>query len=100
METAEAKLVVIVLPYDESDRLARELKQLGVTGYTTMGVDGFGSQGTRRYGLTDGANVRVEIIVTASLRDRIFEHLTAEYADVAFVAYTHDVSAIPRRHFE
>ncbi len=100
MRIVKAKLVTIVFPFGTGARLTKDPKQLGASGYTTMRVDGFGNRGARKYGLTDGANVRLEAIVTPEVCDRILKHLGSHYADIAFVAHAHDVEAIPAEHFE
>ncbi len=99
MKTAKAKLVAIVFPFGTADRLVPELERLGVSGYTSWRVDGAGFEGTRRYGLVDGANVRLETVVTPQICDRILQYLLENYSDVALIAHAHDVQAIPREHF-
>lgn len=99
MKTAQAQLVTIILPFGVGDRLTRELKTLGVSGYTTMHVNGFGATGTRSYGLTDGANLRLETVVSLALCERIMEHLSAHYEGQALVAHHHTVMAMPATHF-
>lgn len=100
MHIAKARLVTIVLPAASSERLTQDLKALGVSGYTSMHVNGFGIRGARTYGLTDSGNIRLETIVDSHLYTRIFEHLTAHYSSVAFVAHSHEVDAIPAEHFQ
>jgi len=99
METANAKLVTVVLPFGAADRLMNDLKDLGASGFTTVQANGFGRSGTRTFGLIEGANVRVESIVDDTLCRRILEHLEMHYAHTDLVAHVHDVEAIPREHF-
>lgn len=99
MKIAKAQLVTIVLPFGTGDRLTRELKELGVSGYTTMRANGFGTTGARTYGLTDGANLRLETLVTSDLCERIMEHLGSHYGGESVVAHYHEVNAIPAAPF-
>jgi nitrogen regulatory protein PII len=99
MNVAHAKLVTIVLPAGLGEQLTEELKELGVSGYTTMAVNGFGLHGVKRYGLTDSANLRIETIVSERLCDRVLSHLSAHYAGAALVAHAHAVVAVPAAQF-
>ncbi len=99
MKTAKAKLVTIILPFSWVERLTQDLREMGASGYTLAQVNGFGVKGMRTYGLTDGANTRLETIVSAARCEKILDHLSARYVDVPFVAYAHDVEAIPTERF-
>ncbi len=99
MKTAKARLLTIVAPVPLGDAVCMDLRALGVSGYTTMHVNGFGGRGARTYGLTDGANLRIETVVSESLCDRIMDHLGTNYADESIIDHAHDVSAIPAEHF-
>ena len=99
MNVAHAKLVTIVLPAGLGEQLTEELKELGVSGYTTMAVNGFGLHGVKKYGLTDSANLRIETIVSESLCDRVLSHISVHYAGVALVAHAHEVVAVPAAQF-
>jgi nitrogen regulatory protein PII len=100
MEVARARLVTIVVQSFLVERLCRDLKLLGVSGYTKTSADGVGSHGERRRGFFDAANARVETIVSSSKSSEIFEHMLAHYDSNAYIAFAHDVDAIPGRHFE
>jgi nitrogen regulatory protein PII len=99
MDAAQVKVVTVILPSGLSAELINELKKLGVSGFTTLRANGYGSHGSRRYGLTDGANERIETIVSAATATKIFEYLSSHYDGLPFVAYAQDALAIPRSHF-
>ena len=99
MKTTKAQLVVVVGPLMLGDRLASELRALGVSGYTTMHVNGFGRTGARTYDLTDAANFRLETVVSPDLCEQIMKHVDTHYRDESLVAHHHEVTAIPAAHF-
>jgi nitrogen regulatory protein PII len=99
MNVANAQLVTIVLPASLGQQLTEELEELGVSGYTTMSVNGFGLHGVRKYGLTDGANLRIETIVSESLCERVLSLVSVQYAGVALLAHEHRVVSVPAAQF-
>lgn len=99
MEPAQVKVVTVILPSGLSSELIDEMKKLGASGFTTLRANGFGTHGSRRYGLTDGANERIETIVSAATASKIFEYLSSHYEGLPFVAYAQDAQAIPAGHF-
>jgi hypothetical protein len=98
-KTEKVKLVTIITPFLLEERLASDLIELGATGYSTSKVNGHGSHGPRKYGIVDGANIRVEVIVHADLASQILTLLSSRYEKEALVAYAMDVEAIPTGHF-
>ncbi len=99
VETAKAKLVVVVGPFELAEHVAKDFVTLGIKGYTTTRVDGSGAHGPRSYGPIDGANFRYETIVTPELAQKLLAHLVKEFADRAVTAYSLDVEAVPADHF-
>lgn len=93
------KLVTIIAPYSLGDHVASDLQALGVGGFTKTNADGWGSHGTRHFGLVDGANVRFETLVSAELAREILERVLGECAHDAVVAFMQDVDAGPRNRF-
>ena len=47
LEIANVKLVTIIAPITLGDTILNDLQQVGVTGYTTTTVDGWGKHGAR-----------------------------------------------------
>lgn len=63
-EAVKVKLVTIIAPYELGERLASEVRGLGVRGYTVTKADGWGKDGARKFGFVDGANLRFETLVS------------------------------------
>ena len=99
VEVAKVKLVSIVIPYEIEAHLRRDLKALGVHGYTATKVDGYGAHGARTASIIDGANVRFDVLARADMAEKVLEMVARTCAGSPFVAYTQDVEAIPREHF-
>jgi nitrogen regulatory protein PII len=99
-DTAKVKLVTIIASFQLGDRIATQLRALGVSGYTKTKADGWGQHGTRQYGIVDSANVRIESLVRPELARQILQAVVANFANLAIVAFTQDVEAVPTDHFE
>jgi nitrogen regulatory protein PII len=94
MNTVPLKKVTIIAEALLEPRLARELRQLGATGYTISDVHGEGSRGVRA-SEWEGDNVRVETLVGAETADRILAHVAAEYFEhYAVIAWVTDVQVV------
>lgn len=99
VQTARVKLVTIIAPCTLGDTIMSDLREVGVTGYTTARVDGQGSHGARRFGLTDEPNIRIDTLVSAELAQVILERMDARSIEHGLVAFAQDAEAVPRRHF-
>ena len=94
MQTTRVKLVTIIAEAVLEARLIREIRASGAKGYTRSKVRGEGSRG-RRVGDVEGANVRLECLVSAQVADRILEALATRYfEDYAIVSFVEDVSVV------
>lgn len=92
--TTRVKLVTIIAEAVLEDRLIRDLRRLGARGYTRSSVTGEGSRG-RRVGDVEGANLRLECLVSKETADRILSELAARYFEhYAVVAFVEDVSVV------
>jgi len=100
VKTAQAKLVVVIGPFEFADHLPADFKKLGVHGFSMMRVDGVGAHGPRKYGVFDGANIRFDIVGTAELAQHILHHIVTSFDGRGIVAYAHDVEAVPFDHFQ
>jgi nitrogen regulatory protein PII len=98
-QTAKVTLVTVVAVFELEDRLVKDLTALGVHGYTRGKVEGFGLHGPRMAGLVDASNMRIEMLVSSELADRILDRLATKYVDQAIIAYVHEVQAVPPEHF-
>lgn len=99
IETAKLKLVTILASFELGNRIASDLRALGVSGYTKTKAEGWGAHGSRRFGIVDGANVRIETLVTAELAHQILHTVAANFSGQAAVAFSCDVDAVPIHHF-
>lgn len=100
IQTAKVTLVTVVAVFEIEERLVKDLRALGVRGYTVGKVDGRGLHGHRMAGLVDAPNMRLEMLVSHALAWRILERIESKYGDQPIMAYTHEVQAIPHEHFE
>jgi nitrogen regulatory protein PII len=98
-ETAKVKLLTIIAPFGLGDNIAQDLQTMGVGGFTSTSAHGWGRHGSRHFGLVDGANVRIETLVSAQLAQEILERVVGAFAHDAVVAFTQDVEAGPRSRF-
>ncbi len=88
------KLVTIIAEAVLEERLVREIRDLGATGFTRSEVRGEGSRG-RRVGDVEGANVRLECLVSAQTADRITAAISERYSEnYAIVVFAEDVSVV------
>jgi nitrogen regulatory protein P-II 2 len=98
-DTARVRLVTVIAAFETEERLLRDLKGLGVKGFTLGKVEGRGLHGRRMSGLTDAPNLHVEMLVDRELAARILERVARSYADQPVLAYVYDVDAVPVDHF-
>ena len=94
----KVNLVTIICGNELENRVVRELTALGVfSAYTRMEASGRGTHGSRKFGMVDGANTRIELLVTPEHATKIIEFLAANYVNEALIAYTQDVMAVSRK---
>jgi hypothetical protein len=99
-ETAKVTLVTVVAVFEIEERLVKDLRALGVRGYTQGRVDGFGLHGRRMAGLVDAPNMRLEMLVSSAVAQRVLDRIATKYAEQPVMAYVQDVQAVPHEHFE
>jgi hypothetical protein len=99
VSTAKVTLVTIIAGNELEDRVSADLKALGVKSFTRTRAEGRGMHGPRTFGFVDDANVRIETLVASDLAGRILAVLVDKYVDDALLAFTHEVEAIPQKHF-
>lgn len=94
MNLVPMKRVTIVAESLLTDRLQDDVLRLGASGYTSTLAEGRGSRGVRA-SEWEGRNVKIEILVTTDVADRILHHLAEAYfANYAVIAYAHDVEVV------
>ena len=96
MQTAHIKLVTIFGGGELEERLIRELQGAGARGFTITQARGRGIHGSRPDWLLDAKNVKIEVLCSAEVAEKILQVLSADFLpDDAVTAYVSDVEAIP-----
>lgn len=94
MNTVTLKLITIIAEPVLEERLKDTIKALGGRGFTITEVHGEGSRGMRASPLP-GDGVKLETIVSATVADRLIEHVATHYFPrYAVIAYASDVSVV------
>ncbi|MDP3606009.1 MAG: transcriptional regulator [Polaromonas sp.] len=75
--------------------MLRDLKQLGVRGYTVLDARGQGGRGVRDAAWGEAANIRIEVICSRALAETVLQDfLTRYYDNYAMVAFLQDVEIV------
>lgn len=91
---ATAKLVTLIAESVLRDRLIRDLKELGASGYTESMVTGEGPRGLRTVEL-EGKNVKIDTLVAPSVAEKILQRVSEAYFEhFAIVAFARDVEVL------
>ncbi|MEX2380998.1 MAG: hypothetical protein WD490_01320 [Opitutales bacterium] len=91
MNVKNLKLITVVAEAFVSDRIIREMKRLGATGYTATAANGGGSR-TSRASEGERKNVKIETLVNEQVATRILDLLAAHYLNnYAIVTYIQEV---------
>lgn len=94
MRTTPLKLVTIIAEAVLEDGLVRELREVGVRGYSRSDVTGEGTRGVHASDW-EGPNVKLEMLVGPEVADRILEHVAGSYFQhYAVVAYVQEVEVV------
>ena len=91
---ATAKLVTIVAESVLRDRLIRDIKELGASGFTESWVRGEGSRGRRTVEL-EAQNVQIDTLVSSEVAQKILQKVSDAYFEhFAIIAYARDVEIL------
>jgi len=94
MHTVSAKLVTVVAESVLEEQLVAELHRLGARGHTVVAAHGAGSRGMRASD-PPGDGVRIEVVVSELVADRILEHVATRYfPHYAVIAFVSDVQIV------
>ena len=94
MQTTTLPMLTIIAEEVLKERLIEDLKHAGVKGYTWTLVEGEGSRHMRA-GEVPGQNVKLEVITTAEVTDRLLERLTKSYfPNYAVIAFVSQVQVV------
>jgi nitrogen regulatory protein P-II 2 len=98
-ELTTVSLVTIVAETALKTRLTKDLKNLGVSGYTVTAANGEGSRNSRA-GDVDGGNVMIQCLVSRDLSLDIMNHLEADYFEnYAVVAWVSPAEVIRKERY-
>jgi nitrogen regulatory protein P-II 2 len=94
MQTVGLKLVTIVAEPVLEERLIEAVHRLGARGHTVSDVRGAGSRGIRASD-PPGQSVRIDVVVSEAVADRILDHVAQEYfPHYAVIAFATDVAVV------
>lgn len=94
MRTVPLKLITVIAEAVLEDHLLREFRKLGARGYSLSEVRGEGTRGVHAIDW-EGRNLKIEMLVSAEVADRILEHVADTYFEhYAVVAYVQDVEVV------
>jgi nitrogen regulatory protein PII len=100
LQTEKRTVLTVITESAIEKNLLRDLRQMGVRGYTIVDARGQGSRGVRTAAMDESANIRIEVICTRAMAEKVLEDFLARYYDnFAMVAYLQDVEIIRPQKF-
>ncbi|WP_298635195.1 transcriptional regulator [uncultured Umboniibacter sp.] len=100
MQATNRTLITIVTEASLENRLARELDEFGVHGYTIIDARGKGARGLRSGDWDVESNIRVEVICSEQIALDLMNHLQDKYYDnFAMITYSHEVFVLRPEKF-
>ena len=95
MTTENRKLVTIVTEAALEPELCEDLEGLGAAGFTIVNARGSGSRGVRDAGWTSSGNIRLEVVCSTEVAERITRHLQDRYYEnYAMIVFESDVTVL------
>jgi nitrogen regulatory protein P-II 2 len=99
METTEIRLLTIVAEEILRDRLIDEIRSAGAKGFTLTEAAGEGSR-HRRVGDVLGGNIKLEVLASPTVADRLLSVLASDYfPQYAVIAYVTTVGVVRGEHY-
>ncbi len=99
MKTVSLKLLTIIADEALRKRLVDDVKKLGAKGYTIEKAYGEGEHGGR-ISAWEGENIRLELLVSAELANKILEKLARDYFEkYSIIAYLSDAEVLRGEKF-
>ena len=93
-------LLTVICEAALEKKLLADLENLGAPGWTLSDARGRGSRGVRSAGWDTEGNIRLEVIGSRELAERIASHLQARYyANYAMVATLSEVEVLRPERF-
>ncbi len=100
MDVHARTLLTVICEAALEKKLLADLQQLGVPGWTISDARGRGGRGVRSAGWDTEGNIRLEIICSEALAERLLEHLQQRYyANYAMVCYLSEVRVLRPEKF-
>ena len=100
MTTESRKLVTIVTEAVLETELCEDLEGLGAAGFTIVNARGSGSRGVRDAGWSSSGNIRVEVVCSEEVAQRISLHLQDKYYEnYAMIMFESDVTVLRPQKF-
>ncbi|MES2820217.1 MAG: transcriptional regulator [Pseudomonadota bacterium] len=93
-------LLTVICEAALEKKLLADLESLGAPGWTLSDARGRGSRGVRSAGWDTEGNIRLEVICSREIAERIAQHLQAKYyANFAMVCYLAEVQVLRPEKF-
>ncbi|MFT5572571.1 MAG: nitrogen regulatory protein PII [Cryomorphaceae bacterium] len=100
MTNEKAKLLTIITETALESSLIDEIETLGAPGYTITNARGKGHRGSRNASWEANSNIRIEIIASAAVIQKIIEHIQNKYYDhYAMVSFTSEIEVLRSEKF-
>ena len=100
MTTATRTLLTVICEAALEKKLVADLDHLGAPGWTLSEARGRGSRGVRSAEWDTDGNIRLEVICSREIAERIAEHLQARYYEhFAMVCYLAEVQVLRPEKF-
>ncbi|MCB4795929.1 transcriptional regulator [Pseudomonas sp. NP21570] len=100
MNAHNRTLLTVICEAALEHKLEADLKNLGAPGWTLSDARGRGSRGVRSAGWDTDGNIRLEVICSREIAERIAEHLQARYYEnFAMVCYLAEVEVLRPEKF-
>jgi len=81
-------------------RLLDDLQRLGAPGWTVSDARGRGNRGVRNAGWDNDGNVRIEVVCSRTLAEKLSQHVQQQYyADYAMICYLSAVEVLRPEKF-
>lgn len=95
MNDESKTLLTIITEASLEKKLCKQIERLGVKGYTISDARGKGDHGSRDAEWDQDGNIRIEVIGSENLANKIKELLKAEYLeDFAMIIFSHPVDVL------
>lgn len=93
-------LLTLICEAALENRLIKDLEHLGAPGWTLSDARGSGTRGVRSAGWDNDGNIRLEVICSNELAERIARHFQERYYDnYAMVCYLSQVEVLRAEKF-